>query len=229
MIRSLAAHSRKSVPASSSKRIQHPCTPNLIRVKHVARISGTCVRNNSANPSSTHGQQTKFTLDIMPDIATDPDLSGPEIPAHFQPSAHTRGTSSIRHDADSEAPMRPIFVVAGDSSQQSAGGLTYEEQQLQSAAALDHSAPPPVQASSPRTGVWADFLEDIGIPANSTFVNPFKKQSNDTNSSGHPPSRDQPLNDEEKQGLRALLLIFGGLWLAGSLGKPKSKSTLVHT
>lgn len=124
--------------------------------------------------------------------------------------------------------MRPIFVVAGVSSQQSAGGPTYEEQHPHSAT-LDHSAPP-IQAPSTRTGLWADFLEDIGIPPDSTVANPFKKQSDNTSLSGHPTlSRDKPLNDEEKHGLRVLLLIVGGLWLAGSLGKSKSKSTLVHT
>lgn len=132
-----------------------------------------------------------MTLDIkLPDLTSESELPSPDIvclsllshfvssnSSHFQPflpdswdSSRARGDNSIRHDVDNEAPMRPILVVAGASSQQFVGGPTYEEH---SSLTLEHSeAPKPTQ--SRRTGLWADILEDVGIPPDTNIVNPFK-------------------------------------------------------
>ncbi|GJJ12104.1 hypothetical protein Clacol_006345 [Clathrus columnatus] len=225
MIRSLSF----AIPRWNSVQPISQISRNILKlhgsVQHVAQITSTCIKHSDATPSNTHGSKTKFTLNIkLPDLAISPEQPGPDLPflPDFWDSSLTRGANSIRHDVVHEAPMRPILVVAGISSQQAAGGPTYDG---------DHSSPTLEHAttrtqpvtSSPPTGFWADFIDDLGIPTDYHISNPLK-QSRDISSSEQPLSN-RPLNDEEKRGLWALLLFISGSYIMGGLfSKPKRNS-----
>jgi hypothetical protein len=127
--------------------------------------------------------------------------------------------------------MRQFLVVAGTSTQH-AGGPTYGSSDHSQAGPSEDQAASRATASS--HGLWADVIEDLGLPPTFDVSTPFTKgrdtiisafQDSPPQKQGPPTFQSRPLNPDEAKGVWVLLLILGGSWLASGLfdGSKKKK------
>ncbi|KAF8509264.1 hypothetical protein JB92DRAFT_2947571 [Gautieria morchelliformis] len=202
----------------------------ITRIKHVenrrnsAKSTTSIHRRDSstANHSrslATSPSATGLTLGVkLPDLSAPQELPGPQIPflPDFWDSSRARGADAIRHDAQAEAPMRKVLVVAGTSAQQ-AGGPTYgESDHTESESGEDQTIS---KAAAPTPGFWKDVVEDIGLPqsfdvsvpfakARDTVISAFRQDS--VQQKRNPAFQSRALDPDEARGVWVLLVILGG-------------------
>jgi len=157
---------------------------------------------------------------------------------HFQPflpdfwnSAHVREADAISH-VEPEFPLRKVIVVGG-STVQLAEGVAYDSEASHHES--ESSSPSP---STPvrKEGLFADMMEDLGLPPTFDSKLPFTKAKEIASSLITGSQSDQQhfrfqskrLDPEEKRGVWALLFILGGSWLAGGIFAPKKDEPASH-
>ena len=201
-----------------------------------------------STPSATSPSLAASTLNVkLPDLSAPQELPAPHIvgtfsqhflslTSAFQPflpdfwdSSRSRGADAIRHDVQAETPMRKVLVVAGTSTPH-AGGPTYGPSDSDYG---DDHAVSKATASTSAPGLWRDVTEDFGLPQSFDPRAPLTKARDaivsafdDAPHQKHEPAfQSRPLDQDEVKGLWALLLIFGGSWLAGGMfdGSKKKK------